>query len=607
MSETMTYERQEHALLSPRLSVHEVVGMYRERVDERGPILRQMRRARDAANGDVVIPLNEWDKNAQASVANLFLQGLDQMSMRIASVMPGVWFPPMSEGERNKQTARTKKAAVLSWWDDNRMEMKIRRRSRHYMAYSESPVMVKPDMDHYRVRWFTCDPLDTFPCPSEDDDELVPRNTIRCFRMTYAKIAKYHPEAATRLRVPANKPNTEVTVLEYQDEYEVTQIAVGTGDVYGEQMIGTDTAVRLTWAPNRAGRPLVVLPRRIVLDRARGAYDDTIGMYYTRARLQALNEIAIERGIFPDQYLVQRPGENAEIVQEADGRMGVLGVVRGGDIQTENLNPGYKTDTAIDRVERQERNSAGIPAEFGGESASNIRTGRRGDSVLSATVDFRIQEAQKSFADSLTEENKIAMAIEKGYWGERPRSFFFPGKVLKSGDYVPNKLWDSPVHYVSYAMPGSDLNNMVVGLGQRVGAGLMSQESARENDPLIADPDLEHDRIAAESVERALLSAVQAQAADPNGPFQPADLALLVRLVTQDNKSVFEAVEEVHRKAQERQAQQVPPDAPEAQPGLAMPGMGAESPAVPAPDPSVSNFAALMGQLRRPAAVAEAM
>lgn len=128
--------------------------------------------------------------------------------------------------------------------------------------------------------------------------------------------------------------------------------------------------------------PLAVVANRITLDKPRGQFDGVMGMYYTRARLQALTEIAIERGIFPEEYLIARTGENPEILQVADGKAGQLGVVKGGDIQQLQLNPGYKTDTALDRLERQERLEGAIPAEFGGESASNIRTGRRGESVL---------------------------------------------------------------------------------------------------------------------------------------------------------------------------------------------------------------------------------
>ena len=48
-------------------------------------------------------------------------------------------------------------------------------------------------------------------------------------------------------------------------------------------------------------------------------------------------------------------------------------------------------------------------------------------------------------------------------------------------------------------------------------------------------------------------------------------------LVKHDKQELAEAVETVQREAQERQAEIVPPESPEAQPGLALPGMGAES------------------------------
>jgi hypothetical protein len=104
--------------------------------------------------------------------------------------------------------------------------------------------------------------------------------------------------------------------------------------------------IELERIPNRTNMPLVIIPKRISLDMARGQFDGVMGMYYTRARLQALTEIAIERGIFPDEYLVARPGENPEIIQMAEGKTGQLGVVKGGDIQQLQTNPGYKTDVA---------------------------------------------------------------------------------------------------------------------------------------------------------------------------------------------------------------------------------------------------------------------
>jgi hypothetical protein len=324
--------------------------------------------------------------------------------------------------------------------------------------------------------------------------------------------------------------------------------------------------------------PLVIVPQRITLDKPHGQFDGLLGMYYTRARLQALTEIAIERGIFPDEYLVARPGENPEIIQIADGKTGQLGVVKGGDIQIQQSNPGYKTDTALDRLERQERLEGAIPAEFGGESGTNIRTGRRGDSVLAATVDFRVQEAQEIFASSMIEEDKVAIAIEKAYWGANAKSFFMPGMGGGIKDYTPNKLWETDFHYVAYSAAGSDVNSLIVGLGQRLGTGLMSKESAREADPLISDPELEKDRLVAEGIEAALLSSIQAQAADPNGPYQPDDLAYIASQVQSNKMNLSQAIMAAQKRAQARQAEQAPAGSPETMPGLAMPGMGAEQP-----------------------------
>jgi EAL domain-containing protein (putative c-di-GMP-specific phosphodiesterase class I) len=87
--------------------------------------------------------------------------------------------------------------------------------------------------------------------------------------------------------------------------------------------------------------------------------------------------------------------------------------------------------------------------------------------------------------------------------------------------------------------------------------------------------------IVAEGVEAALLSSLQSQAADPNGPYQPADLAFIARMVGTDKMNLAEAIEAAQKRAQERQAAQAPSGSPETMPGLAPPGMGAEQPAGP--------------------------
>jgi hypothetical protein len=549
-----------------------------------------MREVRQLANGDVIVPLNELDRNTKSSVANLLVQGLDQMSMRVASTMPSPYFPALREGQdRSMKLARDRKRAMLAIWDQNRMSMKMRQRARHLLAYSNSPVYLKPNFDKRLPEWQLRNPLDTFAAPRIDIDNPVPDNVIFTYHRPYRWLMQnYGVLLNGTLRVANPGQDTLFTILEYVCANEIVTIVMGSEksfDPLTGQTFPGQQAVELSRVINRTGMPLVVMPQRITLDKPRGQFDGLLGMYYTRARLQALTEIAIERGIFPDEYLVSRPGENAEIIQIADGKTGQLGVVKGGDITQLQTNPGYKTDVALDRLERQERLEGAIPAEFGGESGTNIRTGRRGESILSATVDFRVQEAQELFASSLVEEDKIAIAIEKAYWGNASKSFYIPGTGGGMKDYTPNKMWETDFHYVSYSASGADINNLVISLGQRLGTGLMSKESAREADPMISDPELERDRIVAEAIESALLQSVQAQAADPNGPYQPDDLAFIAEQVASNKMSLPQAIQAAQKRAQERQATPAPTGAPETMPGLSPAGVGMEQP-MEAPAPS---------------------
>lgn len=583
-------------------TVEEIVDLYRDRLDAQGPILQQMRQVRQLANGDVIVPLNELDRNTKSSVANLLVQGLDQMSMRVSSTMPTPYFPALREGQdRSMQMARDRKRAMLAIWDQNRMNMKMRRRARHLLAYSNSPIFLKPNFDKRIPEWQLRNPLDTFAAPVVDHDNPVPDNCIFSYNRTYRWLGQNFGGAINgQLRVGNPAPDDMFTVLEYVDSEEIVTCVIGSTkdrDPISGLSYGGQSVVELSRLINRTGMPLVVVPQRITLDKPHGQFDGLLGMYYTRARLQALTEIAIERGIFPDEYLIARPGENPEIIQIADGKTGQLGVVKGGDIQQLQQNPGYKTDVALDRLERQERLEGAIPAEFGGESSTNIRTGRRGDAVLSATVDFRVQEAQEIFSSSMVEEDKIAIAIEKSYWGSTAKSFFIPGMGGGIKDYTPNKLWETDFHYVAYSAAGSDVNSLIVGLGQRLGTGLMSKESAREADPLISDPELEKDRIVAEGIEAALLSSIQTQAADPNGPYQPDDLAYIASQVQSNKMSLSDAIMAAQKRAQERQATPAPQGAPETMPGLAMPGMGAEQPPAAPPGAGPPPLEELLAQL----------
>jgi hypothetical protein len=560
-------------------SVEDIVGMLLERKQAQSPLLHNMARLRDAYNGDIVVPLPEMDRQEQAAVANLISTGLDQSAMRISSVMPNLYFPPVKPGDRaSEKRSYTRRDATLGWWEANKMPLKLRRRARHMIGYASSPVVLRPDRKRGIARWELRSPLSTYAAPTEDPDDITPLDCIFTFGRSYKWLQTNYPDRIAKLNTngKAPSPHEIFEVVEYVDG-EVTVMAVigSKSDPHAQYMQGS-AYVELERVVNRTGICPAVVPGRITLDRPMGQFDGLVGMYQMQAKLMALEVIAVERGIFPDTYLISRPGESAKFISGPfDGRTGMVNVVAGGDLKEAGQAQGTASGALIDRLERSMRITSGTPAEFGGESTTNIRTGKRGDAILSAVVDFPVQEAQEILAASMQEENKRAIAIAKTYFGEQRRSFYV-SRNAKHVDYIPNKDFETDENSVNYSYAGADANALVVGLGQRIGIGTMSKRTAQEVDPLIADPEREHDRVIQEQLEQALLLSVQQQA--QAGTIPPADLAKIMNMILTDKLPLAEAIEKVNKLAQERQATAAPMGSPETQPGLGAPGMGMEQP-----------------------------
>ena len=583
-------------------TVEEIVAIYGARAQSTDLLKSRMRTLRDYYNGDVIVPLPEINADEQSAVANLLAQGLDQTAMRIASTRPDIYCPPSDPSrKRSRDNSQITRKALFGWWEHSRMDLQLAKRARQLIGYSTTVTQLRFNADTGCPEWHIRDPLTAYPATLLGVDDMLPRDCIFAYERPLGWLHNNYPQVAQVFQSDSDAgPDTGVELIEYVGPDETVLIAmrgpVNTGlFATSSYDSGENVVVELERAENRLGVTPIVCAQRISLDSSQGQFDGILGMYQMQARLMALEVIAVQKGVFPDTWLVGRAGETPQIVNPADGLTGEVGVIRGGELRDMALQPGYMTNPAIDRLERAQRLTAGIPPEFGGESSTNIRTGRRGDSVLSAAVDFPVQEAQRIMARALQEENKLAIDMSKAYAGNRGKSFYVTTKNAKGTvDYTPNTNFDSSDNVVSYSQAGSDINNLVIGGGQRVGMGTMSKMSFMAIDPLVEDPEFEHDSVIAEQLEAALLSSLQQQAAE--GAIPPADLARIMELVANNEMELAEAVEKVQREAQERQAEQVAPDSPEAMPGLAQPGMGAES-ATAAPAGGAPSLQALLGAL----------
>ena len=563
-------------------TVEEIVAIYSARSQASDGTKSRMRDLRDYYNGDVIVPLPELNSDEQSAVANLLAQGLDQTAMRIASTRPDIHCPPTDPSKkRSRDNANIRRKAIFGWWENSRMDLQLAKRARHLIGYSTTITQLRFNPKTGCPEWHLRDPLTAYPATLLGVDDMRPRDVVFAYERSLGYLRTMYPDVAAVFQSDSGAGEDQpIEMIEYISDEEQVLIAmrgpVKTGVFSTSSYSDDNIVVELERAPNILGQCPVVCAERISLDDAQGQFDGILGMYQMQARLMALEVIAVQKGVFPDTWLIGRQGETPQIVNPADGLTGEVGVVRGGDLRDMQMQPGYMTNPAIDRLERAQRLTAGIPPEFGGESSTNIRTGRRGDAVLSAVVDFPVQESQRIMARSLQEENKLAVDISKAYAGRKGKSFYVTTKNAKGRvDYTPNDNFDSTDNVVSYSQAGADINNLVIGGGQRVGMGTMSKRSFMAIDPLVEDPEFEHDSVISEQLEQALLLSIQQQASE--GVIPPADLARIMDLVANDQMELAGAVDKVQKEAQERQATMVEATAPEAQPGLAIPGMGAEA------------------------------
>jgi hypothetical protein len=580
------------------ISAEDVRGLYAQRKNDRQAIIGQMTQVRDLYNADLAVPLPELDSNEKPAVTNLLKQGIDGTAQRITSTMPDVYFPAAKPGQtRSEQQAQVARRAVLGWWQRNDMNNIMARRARHFLGYSISPVVLRPDRTLRHARWEVRDPLTCYPAPSLLDN-MTPANVIFAFTRGVDWLLRNHPIAAGALYL--NNRDDKITVLEYLDETETVLVALGQPkDPYDTSSHGA-AFVELMRAPNLANICPAVIPNRISLDRSAGQFDGLIPMYYKQAKLDALEYIAIEQGVFPRTWLVARQGEVPEVKVVADGRKGIIGVVKGGALQDETLNPGYKTTQAIDRLAGEQRMEGNVPAEMQGVSGQNIRTGRRGDEVLANGIDFGIQEAQKIFEVSLREENRRAVAISKAWFGSEKQTFYVAWRGATGPlEYTPNETFVVDHNVVKYSMAGSDLNNQVVRMGQKLGAGVISKKSYRAADPEIEDPEFEEHQISAEQAITAFEQGIAQQIS--TGQIPPADAAEYVRLITIKGLRPIDAFLQVQEEAQKRQATAGPPGTSEGpvEPGVpeAMPGISPGSEAgvpIQAPPTAIDNLRSIM-------------
>lgn len=590
-------------------SLDSILALMREREEALGDHLRAMRETAMLHDDQIVVPMPDMNAAQKPYFANLIAQAVDQGGMRIGSVRPALKVPSINPGhDRADRNAALARKALLGMWSENGMERKLRRRARQLQAYACTPVVVLPDNKRV-ARWEVRHAMTALPDPFADPDSLVPDSTI----FTFVRSARWVRDHYPGLRLTPDRGGA-YRMLEYIDAEVRVMAVLGNADGPSWMNDGAVRAEEVVRLPNRANLPLAVVPGRISLNAPRGQFDGTLGIFQALTRMMNTAFDATDKGIWPDMALIGRPGEIPKLLtgdQWKDGRTGEINVVSGGDVKTLDLNPGYMTNPMIDRLERALRLQGLMPAQWGGEGATGLRTGRANEVVEGSAIDQMIAEAQNLLAASLEEENRIAVATAKAYDPDRPRSLYVRwDNAQGAAAFVPSKVFATDICEVSYAIPGADVNAATVNLAQMAAAELMSKRTVRERHPWIQDADFEENQLTIEGIRRAQVAALEQGAA--TGQMPAVYLARIEELLDQ-GKKLNEAIKIADQEARVTQASSGPPGtpegpvpagSPEAQLGLAAGPAGAAAPVIPEASEGQMNLTELLRAVRTSSQIA---
>ena len=595
------------------MEMREIHDLYEARKKRLSPMRQAALQVQRAYYNEIVLPLPELDRAEKPLVANLLLSGGEQRALRVSSTMPSVYVPSTNPGQKlADKIARQRKQVLDGWGDSTNMAILLRKRSRYMVFYASTPVVMRPNFRKELPDWHVMNPLSTF-APEMDVGQMVPPDVIFTYEKSLEWVRGNYPDQFKVLNKHPD-PGMSYVILEYidHDEYvtgvigEAWKPAENNAYNHSSPTVGTPSGeiVELDRVPNRLGRTPAVICGRVGLERAQGEFDGAIGLYQAQAKLQALMVHGVQRSIYPEEWLVDNPQDpdGARIVTHADPMHGITGRVTGGTLQTIHPIPEVLASNVGDQLERAFRIQTGVPAELGGESTSNVRTGKRGDAILSAVLDFPIQEEQQLLEVALREEYLLAIEIDKAYFPQS-KSVYLSASA-GTIEYQARDFWDTLANlWVRYAHAGVDAQGIPVEIGQRVGMGTMSKRTAMEIDPLIDDPQGEFDRITVETARTALLQSISAMAQDPE--MAPIVAQILMEMRSSETE-IEDAVLKIHAQMQQQQAQQQaqqqpgpqgPPGAPAPpgqQPGMAQPGQ-----AIQAPPPSAQALTALLSGLHR--------
>lgn len=592
----------------------EIVQLTVARVRDAGPLISAMAAVRDRYNAEWVLPGFEDDPEGGGLAPMLIADAIDNLGMLAAQVDPTIDVPAIdpskASGMRSLEYANVRRKMITATHYSSAFDVGRGRAYRHLAGYATFSLVVVPDFRCDEMRVQVRNPLATY-CEPHDAEDLSPPGWV-CF--VYGKSAQWvrNQYPATRQEQGGPIPRTtyagsELILWDLAEWWDGESNVIG---LIGPRTRVADTTVtmdrvlgssmELQRLPNRFGMVPAVCPSQVTLDRVMSAVHRIVGSADLMAKFRALDLMAAERSIFPDRFIVGANGQAPRMVagQWLDGRTGetnlIMDATSVGNLHN-TVDP--SGPQAADRLEGEARRHAGMVPQMQGQSSGALRTGRAIDSLYGTAVDPRAAEFHRIMQHALVPINKAILAGYKGYFGDRKFSMFSGRSGDGNVSFTPNthvevikgatydaydKEMDPEIlsldNAVVYPIPGADVLNTTMALGQLIAMKAISRQTMRRMHPWVPDYEAVEREIMVETLEEGLSQALimRFQSGIP-----PEDAAKVIEILRKTG-DIVQATQEAQKLAEARQAKAAQPAlpdqtaSPDQMPGLANPGEGAE-------------------------------
>jgi hypothetical protein len=467
---------------------------------------------------DVVWPDEETSRGGP-KILNVIVVASEHRARQVASVPPT--FVKRAAGNQSKAAKRAQQ--IERWaagiYQKNQVGLLTQPWAFDLMYGGMAAALVLPDMGAKKSERFPCvrrlDPRHTYPGPTFARGPVIDDCVVAYEEDIKAVEGRFGVKLGGMIQRSYGQAKVgRVKVIEFHtDEYTIATAE----PCWNTKPGGTKKVFEvLMYEEHKLGKCPVVIGTRPTHDGIyRGDFDHIIGLLNTHNKLMTMHLDSGMNNVYPLalEFEIENPDDEGPgaMLHKSNPNSTFEYVSR-------NASP-YDNYNMLRMMEASERAGSLLPPSLTGDPNESV-TSAAGISATQGAPNAEVASLQRDcLVPMLQGMFELAMRADER-WSDTEKTITGVQRGAPFAEtYKPSDLFDGDYGIeVRFGLgTGLDPINQGVMVKQDLGAGLISQRTAREQSPLVEDPVREENQIAYEMLQQATFAGIVAQAAAPPG------------------------------------------------------------------------------------------